>query len=126
MQEFYINKGSLLPTLRIELIDDGRHDFNKFHDSIQNATVTFTMTDVDTGFIKIANAPAIIQPRETNGCIEQYIICYEWKERDVKKAGTFKGQFNINFLTDLTSEDKVYPYGNLIVPIREELIIFIM
>lgn len=125
MQEFYINKGSLLPSLRVELIDDGRHDFAKFFDAIQNSEITFTMTDYDTGVIKIANAPATIRLRENNGCVEQYVICYDWKERDVRKAGTFKGQFNIKLLPDLTSEGVTYPHGNLIVPIREDLMIYI-
>lgn len=125
MQEFYINKGSLLPSLRVELIDDGRHDFAKFFDAIQNSEITFTMTDYDTGVIKIANAPATIRLRENNGCVEQYVICYDWKERDVRKSGTFKGQFNIKLLPDLTSEGVTYPHGNLIVPIREDLMIYI-
>lgn len=125
MQEFYINKGSLLPSLRVELIDDGRHDFAKFFDAIQNSEITFTMTDYDNGVIKIANAPATIRLRENNGCVEQYVICYDWKERDVRKSGTFKGQFNIKLLPDLTSEGVTYPHGNLIVPIREDLMIYI-
>lgn len=29
-QEFYINKNSVLPRLRMELINDGRHNFNFF------------------------------------------------------------------------------------------------
>ena len=47
-QQFTINKDSILPILRMELIYDGRHDFNKFWDAIQDADITFTMTNVDT------------------------------------------------------------------------------
>ena len=47
-QQFFINKDSILPTLRLELIYDGRHDYNKFWDAIQNSDITFTMTNVDT------------------------------------------------------------------------------
>ena len=48
MQYFYINKGSLLPTLRVELIKGAKYDYMKsymFNNAIQNADVTFTMYD---------------------------------------------------------------------------------
>lgn len=124
-QEFYINKGSLLPMLRMELIDDGRHDFAKFHEAIQNADITFTMKDMNTGEVRIMNAPAMIRLRENDGCAEQYVICYEWKERDVRKEGTFKGYFKVDFKDNLSSHGVIYPVGTLIVPIREDLIVYI-
>ena len=37
--EFHINKNSTLPVLKLELINDGRNDFRKFNDKIQNATI---------------------------------------------------------------------------------------
>jgi hypothetical protein len=80
MQEFYINKDSLLPTLRIELIEDGRHDYNKMYEMLQNSSITFTMVNRDTGVTKIAKAPAYIKAREDGGCVEQYVICYDWKK----------------------------------------------
>lgn len=52
--EFSINKSSTLPVLKMELIQDGRNDFYKFYDKVQNANITFTMTDIITGNIKIA------------------------------------------------------------------------
>lgn len=125
MQEFYINKGSTLPSLRMELIDDGRHTFNFFSEAIQNSEVYFTMTNINTGVVKIANAKAKVIPKNGDSCEEQYIICYEWKERDVRESGTFKGQFSIKFLPDLISDGKTYPQGTLIMPIREDLTIYI-
>jgi hypothetical protein len=41
--EFFINKNSTLPKLKMELINDGRNDFRNFYEKIQNATITFTM-----------------------------------------------------------------------------------
>ena len=76
MQEFYINQNSTLPTLRMELIEDGRHDYNKFFEAIQNADITFTMVNLDTGVTKIAKSPCYIKRKEDNGCVEQYVICY--------------------------------------------------
>lgn len=125
-QQFFINKDSVLPILRMELIYDGRHDFNKFWDAIQDSDITFTMTNVDTKVIKIANAPCYIKLREIDGCVDQYVICYDWKKRDTKESGTYEGVFTINFNGNLTSEtDTSYPKGDLIMPIREKLMITI-
>lgn len=125
-QQFFINKDSVLPILRMELIYDGRHDFNKFWDAIQDSDITFTMTNVDTKVIKIANAPCYIKLREIDGCVDQYVICYDWKKRDTKERGTYEGVFTINFNGNLTSEtDTSYPKGDLIMPIREKLMITI-
>ena len=64
MQEFYIKKGAILPTLRIELIEDGRHSYNKFFELIQNSSITFTMVNRETGVTKVAKVPAYIKERE--------------------------------------------------------------
>lgn len=125
MQYFYIKKNSTLPTLRMELIEDGRHDFNKFHDSIQNATITFTMINVDNNITKVAKAPCYIKKREDDGCIDKYVICYDWKERDTKENGTFKGTFEIIF-NPIKSDTTTYPIGSLNMPIREELMVVII
>ena len=125
-QEFYINKNSVLPHLIMELINDGRHDFNKFYEAIQNASITFSMTNVDNGIMKIANAKASIVPRENNSCVDEFVIVYEWKERDTKQPGIYRGQFKINFNPDLVSGEQTYPVGELIMPIQDELMIYIM
>lgn len=126
MQEFYINKDSVLPQLRMELIDDGRRDFWKFNEDIQNADITFTMTNLQTGLIKIMNEPCYIKLREDGGCEDEYVICYDWKKRDTKEKGVYEGEFTINFGKDLKSDVTVYPSGELIMPIREKLQITIL
>lgn len=117
MQEFYINKDSSMPLLKMELINDGKTDFNNFYQLIQSgATITFTMINFDNGIIKISNKPAILIPKE-NSCNEEYYICYQWDKngRDTKIKGKFSGKFTITF-SDLRK---------LIVPIQEELIIYV-
>ena len=126
MQEFHINQNSELPILSMELILDGRHDFNKFWDAIQDAKITFTMINADTNVIKIANAPCYIKEKESDGCTTQFVICYNWKKRDTRDVGVYKGIFTIHFNGNITSETKTYPSGDLIAPIREELIIVIL
>lgn len=125
-QTFYIKKDSTLPTLRMELIEDGRHSFHKFHECIQAADVKFTMVNADTNIAKIASADAYIKLRENDGCTEQYVICYDWKARDTKDCGTYKGTFEITFDPELKNDEYTYPSGVLNMPIREELYITIL
>lgn len=125
-QTFFIKQNSTLPTLRMELIEDGRHDFHKFHECIQAASITFTMVNVDTNVTKVANADAYIKLRENNGCTEQYVICYDWKARDTKECGTYKGTFEITFDPMIKNDSYDYPSGILNMPIREELYITIL
>lgn len=127
MQYFYVNKNSVNPTLRIELILDGRYDFMKtyqYENAIQDADVTFTMRDAD-GNLKISKAPCTIHESEEDSCETRYIIEYKWKDRDTKNEGEFIGRFEIKFKGDLYEEGVEYPDGNLIVPIYEEIIIMV-
>ena len=124
-QFFYIKQGSTLPRIQMELIEDGRHDFNKFHECIQGADITFTMVNVDTNVTKVAKNKAYIKLREGDDCTEQYVICYDWKKHDTKEAGTFKGTFEITFDPSLKNDEYSYPSGILNMPIRESLYIII-
>lgn len=125
-QYFYIKQNSTLPILRMELIEDGRHTFDKFHEAIQGADITFTMVNVDTNITKVSKAKAYIKLREDDDCSENYLICYDWKNRDTKECGTFKGTFEITFSDDLKGDGYEYPSGVLNMPIREELMIIIL
>ena len=80
MNEFYINSGSILPVLRMELINDGRFDYMKsdiIGKALQDAKVTFTMKNVDTDILKISNAKCNILLAEETGCEEKYVIEYK-------------------------------------------------
>lgn len=124
-QFFYIKQGSTLPRIQMELIEDGRHDFNKFYECIQSAEITFTMVNIDTNVTKVAKNKAYIKLRENDDCTEQYVICYDWKARDTKEAGTFKGTFEITFDPSIKNDSYTYPSGVLNMPIRESLYIII-
>lgn len=127
MQYFYINKGSILPSLRVELIKDGKYDFMKsytFNNAIQNADVTFTMYD-NNGRLKISKSPAYIVKSDKCECSDNYIIEYQWKKRDVNENGIYLGRFEIKFKGDIYEDGIEYESGNLIMPIVEELHIVI-
>lgn len=125
-QYFTINKNATLPKLRVELIQDGKTDFHKFYLALQAAdSVTFTMTNLETGIKKIAKAPAEIVYDENSGCEERYLLQYTWKKRDTNESGTFVGHFHIKFNDQIVADGLIFPKGELIVPISEDLVILI-
>jgi hypothetical protein len=117
--EFSINKNSTLPVLKLELIQDGRNDFNKFHEKIQNANIYFSMTDVVTGVKRIAKKlTGIEQVEPATDCVgDEFYIIYQFTERDTAVGGRYVGQFEIDFLDGT---------GTLLAPIKEELFINIL
>lgn len=123
MKQFNINKNSTLPYLEIEPVNDGRNDFKKLYIAIQSADVFFTMTNMDNGIKKIANAKAYVVSYNDGGCEEKFKIQYRWKERDTKDSGRYLGQFKIRFNDNIKMENIIFPKGDLIVPIAEELVI---
>lgn len=128
MQEFFINKNSVNPVLRMELISDGRFDYKKsyiYNNAIEDASVTFSMENRENGQLKVSKAKAEIIEISTNGCETKHVLQYAWKSRDVKESGSFKGWFEIKFNGDIKEDGIQYPTGNLIVPIEDELIIYI-
>jgi hypothetical protein len=119
--EFHINKNATLPMVILELIQDGRNDYKKFHEKIQNATITFSMYDADNGVKKIGCKDGILLCRTcdtTSDCIEeQFYVAYQFNERDTSKSGRYIGQFTITFLDGS---------GTLISPIRNILYINVL
>lgn len=125
MKQFSIIKNATLPYLEIEPINDGRNDFKKLYYAIQSADATFTMTNMENGIKKIANAECYILPVEDETCDEKFKIQYRWKKRDTAEEGVYVGQFKIKFRDDLKVDNMIFPKGELIVPIAEELQIVI-
>ena len=115
----------ILPVLSMMVINDGRHDYHKFHEMIQNADITFSMVDVETGIYKVANSPAFIKKLEDTCCQDEFLVCYQFTKREIQTPGTYKGYFTINFGEDLKNDDYSYPNGILKVPIRDELFVVV-
>lgn len=126
MQQFNIVQNATLPYLEMEVINDGRHNFDKIYIALQAADVTFNMIDNNNGIKKIVNKKCNIVPIEDNGCIEKVKVQYQWNKNDTKEKGQFKGYFKVTFKDNIVMEDITFPKGDLIVPIAEELIINVL
>jgi len=112
--EFFIKKGATLPLLKLNIIDNGRNDYNSFLNTIELSSLFFSMTNVDTGIPKIVNKPAgvgIYNSPIISG-VSQYYIYYQFQNTDTSKEGRFSGEFI------LKNSD-----GVLIVPLGEQLFI---
>ena len=101
--EFFIRKDSLEPVLKMQLIQDGRNDFRKFYQGLENAILSFSMKKVDTGEYVILNkAAGIVQKTEVDPTNDpEYYIYYRWQPTDVMEEGRYQGQFLIEFLISI-------------------------
>ena len=116
-QHFFIKKNSELPILQMKVINDGRSDYKKIFDNLENAAVTFSMKEVncDNCKYRVFNKQALIIPVENEACgVTEYYIGYKFSKRETSVSGSFKAEFKIDFLDDATS---------LIVPIYEDLFV---
>lgn len=112
--DFFIKKNATLPVLKLQVVKDGRSDYNKFMDMIEESAIFFSMVDVETGIPKISSRPAGFVEKtfvDLNAGPEYYIY-YQFTPRDTNRIGRYAGQFM------LRNSD-----GVLILPIREELFI---
>ena len=110
--EFFIKKNATLPILKLQVVKDGRSDYNSFMDMIEESSIFFSMTNVETGIPKISTSSAgfvekvLLDPNAE----PEYYIYYQFTAMDTDTPGRYQGQF-------LIKNDE----GSLISPIREEL-----
>jgi hypothetical protein len=120
---FSIRQYSTLPTLKMRLYRDGRNDYNRFEELLENSVITFAMKEEKTGIYKIANKEAkiILKDPCSENSKKEYYIAYDFTSEDTEKPGIYIGEFKINFL-----DTTLQPNGELIVPIGEQLYIHIL
>lgn len=127
-QEFNLRAGATYPSLRMELIEDGRYDFHKakLNNALQDSDVVFSMKDIETGILKVSKAKAVIKNADTEGCEDKYVVEYDWQPRDTAKPGIYEGWFDIDFKGDVVETGVDYPSaGKLRVPVTEDLLIYV-
>lgn len=112
--EFFIKKNATLPILKMQVVKDGRSDYNRMMELIEGSAIFFSMVDVETGIPKLVTRPAgfvtktLIDPNAD----PEYYVYYQFTNKDTNKIGRYEGQFL------LRNDD-----GVLILPIRDKLFI---
>ena len=56
--EFFIRKNSTEPILKMQLVQDGRSDFDSFYQKLVNSAISFSMKDTKNGAFVILNKAA--------------------------------------------------------------------
>lgn len=112
--EFFIKKDATLPLLKMQVVKDGRSDYQSFMNLIETSTIVFSMVDVATGIPKISSKLAgfVSKTFDDPNTPTEYYIYYQFNKKDTSKVGRYEGQF-------LLKNEQ----GDLIVPIREKLFI---
>ena len=112
--DFFIKKNATLPVLKLQVVKDGRSDYDSFMNTIELSAIFFSMVDIDTGIPKISSRPAgFVEKTFLDPNAEpEYYIYYQFTPRDTNRVGRYEGQFMLR-------NDQ----GVLILPIREKLII---
>lgn len=117
-QHFFIRKNSELPVLQMKVINDGRDDYKRIFEGLENAAITFSMRNVETGRYKVYNKQGLVIPIEDEACGKtEYYIGYKFTKKDTNTAGCYQAEFKIDFLDDGCS---------LILPIYEDLYVNVM
>jgi len=112
--EFFIRKNATLPVLKINVIKDGRNDYNRSMRFLEGTDVFFSMVDITTDVPRIVSRPAGFMKKEPVDLIteDQYYVYYQFTPFDTKKVGRYKGQFLFRNET-----------GILTLPINQEIYI---
>jgi len=119
---FNIRKSATLPILIMEVIKDGRLDYEKLQSYLTSSSITFSMKDSRTNIYKVVNAPGNIYMKDP--CVadgaKEYYIGYQFSSEDTDTEGIYIGQFKLNVFDETNAQ-----IGELIAPIKEDLFIYI-
>jgi hypothetical protein len=112
--EFFIKKNATLPVLKINVIKDGRSDYDRSMRFLQQTDIFFSMVDTATGIPKITSRPAgVIEQSQLSASADTlYFVYYQFTPFDTKDIGRYKAQFLIRNET-----------GVLNLPLNQEIFI---
>ena len=106
--EFFIRKNATLPIIEVDIIKDGKLDYNYQKTQLSASTIYFSMKDVQTGFYRITNGLCTFDT-------ETYSVYYQFTKKNTRSIGRFEGEFKIT-----TSQ------GTVVLPLRDSLYVTIL
>lgn len=112
-----------MPILKMKLYQDWRNKYDEFYDMIENAAITFSMKDKNTGIYKVANKVANLELKKpsSENSKKEYLITYNFSKDDTDTSGIYLGEFKLVFFNE-----EMQISNELITPIREDLEIHIL
>ena len=114
--EFFIKKNATLPLLKLQVVKDGRSDYNNFMELLETSTIFFSMVNSETGIPKIISRPGgfVEKTFDDPNAEPEYYIYYQFTKQDTSIEGRYEGQFLVKTFD-----------GNVILPVREKLYIYV-
>jgi uncharacterized delta-60 repeat protein len=114
--EFFIKKNATLPLLKLQVVKDGRSDYNNFMELLETSTIFFSMVNSETGIPKITSRPGGFVEKifDDPNAEPEYYIYYQFTKQDTSIEGRYEGQFLVKTFD-----------GNVILPVREKLFIYV-
>lgn len=93
--EFFIKKGATLPVLKINVIKDGRSDYDRTMRFLEETDIFFSMIDTETGIPKFTTRPAGVMKKDQidPSLPSEYYVYYQFTPKDTKSVGRYQGQF---------------------------------
>ena len=68
-----------------------------FYEILQDSEIFFSMRNLNTGIVKVANAKCYIKRADDDSCGRKIFNLLYWKKYDVDEYGVFEGEFNVKF-----------------------------
>jgi hypothetical protein len=106
--EFNIRKKATLPYLEVNLIKNGRLDFNYIETNLSGSTIYFYMKDVETEVYKIAKGVCVYSTENNS-------IYYQFTKKNTNNVGRYEGTFKI-----------INSQGEIELPLRETVFINVL
>jgi hypothetical protein len=112
--EFFIKKNATLPVLKINIIKDGRSDYDRSMQFLSETDIFFSMVNVNNDIPKITSRPAGLMAKQQldDSLPAEYYVYYQFTPFDTRQVGRYKGQFLFRNNT-----------GVLVLPLNEEVYI---
>lgn len=119
---FNIRKNATLPILKMEVIKDGRLDYQKLQKYLTSSTITFSMKESRSNIYKIVNMPGQIYMKDpcVADNVKEYYIGYQFTSEDTDTEGIYIGQFKLNIFDEANNL-----VGEMFAPIKEDLYIYV-
>ena len=93
--DFFIKKNATLPVLKLQVVKDGRSEYNNFMELLETSSIFFSMVNIETGIPKIMSKTAGIVSKtfDDPNTPTEYYIYYQFTKQDTSIEGRYEGQF---------------------------------